>query len=137
MTGKILPSLVILAGLISTAHAELPPVYYDEARLKAQEAILIEVESVTTKEKEDGSVDVEVKAKVVAVERSKATLKKGAKIVIRYNNRDKLKEPVLEGPSAPVLTKGDFYPAFLKKVEGKEEFAPVALHMSFEMTPAS
>jgi hypothetical protein len=139
MMRNTMVTLAVLAAMATpTVRAEAPPEVYDEIRRKAQEALLIEVESVSTKTLKEGVTQVEVTARVVAVERTKAALEKGGKVTIRYETRDYSKGPVPPGPSqVPILKKGDFYPAFLNKEEGKTDFAPAADGMSFTMTPAA
>ncbi len=134
MTWKTLLSLALLAG---PAFAELPPGSYNALRAEADEALLIEVESVATKALKPGWTDVVVSARVVAVERSKAGTKKGEKVAIRYKSldRDKVEKPVLGASSVPILAKGEFYPAFLKKAEGEQGFEPAAYGSSFAMSP--
>ena len=134
---KFSPGIVALTlVLVPYARAELPPGSYDELRIKAQEALIIEVESVTTKEIKEGFAEVILEARIVAVERSKSRLKKGSKIMIRYESLDTVKVPVHPGPRPiPILKKGEFYPAFLDEKKGTREFEPAAAGESFHMTP--
>ena len=128
--------LALLVAGMSPARAELPPGSYDALRRDAEEALIIEVEAVHTKEVRAGMTNVMVEARVVAVERSRAGLKKHGKLTIRYESVDraKLATPMAGPRTLPVLRKGESYPAFLKDM-GKGEFEPAAYGESFAMTP--
>ena len=115
--------------------AELPPGSYDRLRREAQDAIIIEVESVTARELKAGWTDVTMTARVVYVERSKAVLKNGARITIRYESRDPNKVNFPGPRPIPILKKGETYPAFLNGNEGTKVFEPAAFGESFVMTP--
>ena len=132
MTWKPLVAIAILGGL-ATARADVSPEVYFKWRAEAQEAVIIEVESVSAKAMMGGVREVEVTARVVAAQRSKSGLKKGGKVVIRYENQDEVKEPPLGSSWAPMLKKGEFYPAFLNKAGAKAHFEPAAGGMSFEL----
>ncbi len=134
MKKSLVPILGLTLILAPFARAELPPGSYDALRLNAEEAVIIEVEAVKTKDGKVGQTEVIVEARVVAVERSKTHLKKGGKITIRYESIDKSKTPGSVGPrQIPILKKGDFYPAFLNEKE--KVFGPAAYGESFVMTP--
>ena len=141
MTWKAWGAVAILAGALglagSDARAELPPGSYDKLRAKAEEALIIEVDSVKTHEREPGWLDVVVTARVVRVERSKARLKKGGTVTVRYESLDrtKLKKPVIGPRAVPLLKKGEFYPAFLNVTKETKEYQPAAYGESFVMTP--
>jgi len=60
----------------ASAHAELPPGSYDNLRAKADEAVTMQVSSVTVNGRGTYK-DISITAKVLGVERSKAGLKKG------------------------------------------------------------
>ena len=139
MTAKSLIGLATLAAtfvlMLSSARAELPPGSYDALCKEAQDAIIIEVESVTAKKLKAGWTDVVLTARVVHVERSKAALKNGARITIRYESRDPTKVNIPGPRPVPVLKKGETYPAFLNGNEGTKVFEPAAFGESFIMTP--
>ena len=101
----------------------------------AQDAIIIEVESVTATELKAGWNDVVLKARVIAVERSKSALKRGSVITIRYESRDPTKVRISGPRPVPILKKGVIYPAFLNGNEGMRVFEPAAFGLSFVMTP--
>jgi hypothetical protein len=128
--------LVVLVAILavgSTAHAELPPGSYDTLRIEAQEALIIETASVTSRPLKDGRIEVMVTARVMAVERSKSGLKKGGTISIRYDTYNQGAAP--PGPrQLPVLKKGEFYPAFLN-ASGDRGFSPAAYGESFTLSP--
>lgn len=120
--------LMIFAVHTQTVFAELPPAAYREMQKQAPEYLEIKVISVKIVEVTDG-VNVEIKAQVTAVNRSKSQLTSGAAIQINYMHNTKL----LIGPSPiPILKKGKTYPAFLKAV-GKEVYGPAAMGRSFEV----
>src|SRR4051794_1516902 len=102
MDSKTWVSLAILAGTVgyaaSHARAELPPGSYDQLRIGAEEALILEVESVNTKDLRDYRMEVVLTARVLKVERSKAGLKKGGKVTIRYDRLDTTKGPPQPGP---------------------------------------
>jgi hypothetical protein len=139
MTAKALIGLATLVGafglMLSNVRAELPPGSYDKLRSEAQDAIIIEVESVTAKELKSGWTEVILKARVLAVERSKSALKRGSMITIRYQSRDPNKVKFVGPRPVPILEKGEIYPAFLNGNEGMRVFEPAAFGLSFVMTP--
>lgn len=124
-------AVALLSLAVQTAHAELPPGSYDALKAKAEEAVIITVESVTAANKAE-RIDVVVRAKVVAVERSKAGLKKDGVFTFHYSTPAEGKQ--MPGPRpVPLLKKGETYPAFLNGVNNG--FEPAAYGESFTMTP--
>jgi hypothetical protein len=121
--------------LLSTAWAELPPGSYDKLRAEAEDAIIIEVSSVTAKAINAGWTEVVVTAKVLSIERSARALKKGATVTIRYESRDPAKVKIPGPRPIPVLKPGEICPAFLNRNVGRGDFEPAAYGLSFVMTP--
>lgn len=127
-------TIVVLLLLAGPARAELPPGSYNALRVEAEEALIVEIETVSSKEGQNGRLDVVLTAKVIGVERTKTSLKKGGKITIRYRTLDPAKKQPFTGPrQLPVLKKGEVYPAFLNAKDGA--FEPAAYGESFLMTP--
>jgi hypothetical protein len=123
--------LAVLSVLCFTsmAHAALPPGSYDKLRIEAQEAVTIVVQSAKVVEA-GNSKHVTIEAKVLGVERSKAGLKKGDKITIKYS----VPSVAMPGPvPTPILEADGFYPAFLNK--SGSDYVPAAHGWSFKMTP--
>lgn len=121
--------LTLTLSLVAAASAELPPGSYDKLRKEAQEALIIEVTDVTTTLVAGGTNQVIVKAKVLAVERSTAGLKKGDSIRIQYETH-----PPMPGPKPiPLLKAEEILPAFLN-AKGRA-YEPAAHGWSFVMTP--
>jgi hypothetical protein len=126
-------TLLAFAALlfISTrVQAELPPGSYDTLRVEAPEALLIEVLGVK-KAAKGNATEVVAMARVLHVERTKAGLRPGAMVEIRYIH---LNTPIPGPRPVPLLAEKAIVPAFLKKGEGKD-FEPAAYGMSFVMTP--
>lgn len=131
MRTAIFASLLSAAVWAVAVHAELPPGSYDSLRAEAPEALIIEVVGVRSAPKPSNSTEVVARARVLHVERTKAGLKSGAMIEIRYTRPN----ASIPGPRPiPVLSEKSVSPAFLRKGEGKE-FEPAAYGMSFIMTP--
>lgn len=127
MTKKVLLLITVLAA---PAYAELPPGSYDTLRIEAQEALILQVESAKTQDR-GTRIAVVLTAKVLTVERSKAGLKKGGTITIRYET---IKGQAPPGPRPlSILKTGEVYPAFLNKAA--DGFEPAAYGESFKMTP--
>jgi hypothetical protein len=127
-------SLAIIANISTgVSRAELPPGTYDNLRIGATEALIVQVLSVKTqKESEAGVLRVTIKAKAIAVQRSKTGVKKGSEISIQYTHDSRN----IPGPrKIPVLTKGEIYPAFLSRSDNAKIYQPVAYGESFNMTP--
>jgi hypothetical protein len=124
----------IILGCVVVALAALPPGAIDQMRVDADEAIIIEVTSVTTEKRSPQEEIVKAEARVLAVERSKNKLVKGDTIRIEYpraiDNRP--------GPGWPdVLEKGAIVPAFLDKTSNADgkTYEAAAHGGSFTMTP--
>ena len=132
-------SIAVLAVAIAAAggaRAELPPGSYDELRVKADEAVILEVESVKAADLGRGRLEVTVAARVLAVERSKAGLKPGRRIATRYESPAASNVYKRQGPRpVPILKEHATCPAFLNARPGKPEWEPAALGESFAMTP--
>ena len=125
--------LVVWAVVLGTeTRAELPPGSYDKLRAEAQEALTVEVLSVETKELEVGKTEVVAEMKVTAVKRSKAELKRGDTLTVKYVHIDPTKLQGFAGPRpVPILKKGKTYPAFLNKNEDEATYEPAAYGESF------
>lgn len=120
-------------GIGARVRAELPPGSYDNLRLNAPEALVIEVMNVGRKLSTQNGTAVIVQAKVLTVERSKTGLKKGDLISIHYT---RMEQSGVVGPrQVPLLEKGGIYPAFLQKGTKGKIYAPAAYGDSFKMTP--
>lgn len=143
MIWKVTATTTLLAGtlgLVATgAHAELPPGSYDELRMEAEEALIIEVISGITRTLGAGEMEVVLKIKVLTAQRSKAGLKKDSQVTIRYVSFDQSKSSTFVPGAAPipVLKKGRVYPAFLNRAKNRRDFEPAAYGWSFLMTPES
>jgi hypothetical protein len=130
--------LVLLAAVVlcPLAQAELPPEAYRQMQAKAPEYLTIEVLSVQTQQSVEAQgvqIKVEVQAKVRTAQRSKAGVKEGQVITIRYGHMVYNQPP--PGPSqVPILKKETVCPAYLEK-KG-DQFAPAAGGYSFETVPA-
>jgi len=126
-------SLALLLSATSNLHAELPPGSYDRLRNQADEALIIQVESVQSQVR-DEKREVTLVAKVLKVERSRANLTKGNKLTIKY---EIFQGNAFAGPrQAKVLEQGEIYPAFLAgPAKTGEPFHLAAYGMSFTMTP--
>lgn len=124
-------ALLLAALVLSTCvRAELPPGSYDTLRAEAPEALLVEVLGVRRAVK-GNATEVLAVARVLHVERTRAGLKPGATVEIRYIHQNSN----VPGPRpVPLLAEKSIMPAFLKKGEGKD-FEPAAYGMSFVMTP--
>jgi hypothetical protein len=128
---------VVLAILAVPVRAELALRVYREMQKKAPEFLQIKVTGVkteTTKKEALTIVHVAVEAKVVKVERSETGLKKGDAIRIVYI-RTIRKRPIIGPSQVPLVTKGEEYPAFLKRRDGKT-YAPAAGGKTFRVMPA-
>ena len=124
--------LSLLVLLILPANAELAPKTYLSLQKAAPEVLQIQI--ATRKSSRLGFLNFtsdrkeRLEATVLAVTRSKSGLKKGDKIVIIYEHK-KLRGAA--GPSPiPKLTKGQKYPAWLKK-DAKGHYSPAARGYSF------
>jgi hypothetical protein len=126
----------IALPLIPPAQAEIPPGSYDKLRIGAEEALIIKV--VTVNRRLSGNREFTlrfVKAKVVAVQRSKQDLKPGTEISIVYETQNPNSN--MTGPrQLPILQEGRYYPAFLNISDNKKDYSPAAYGESFKMTPA-
>jgi hypothetical protein len=127
-------SWAIVSNLLTgIARAELPPGTYDDLRIGASEALIVQILSVKTKKgSEAGLLGVTVKAKAIAVQRSKTGVKKGSEISIQYTNDSR---NIPGAREIPVLKKGEIYPAFLSRSNNAKIYQPVAYGESFNMTP--
>lgn len=122
---------LLLTFAAPAAFAELPPDAYAEDQAQASEHLTIRARKVDTRAcKAPCRQPVKVEAEVVEVHQSKAGLKAGDRITITYeHNRP---PPGWVGPSpVPILKKGETYPAYLSKTDGKKAFAPAAGGYSF------
>lgn len=113
------------------ARAELPPEVYNNMRADAPEALIIQVTDVKQMPQAGGIV-VEIKARVLSVEKSGANVNVGDTITIRYT---RMATGIgFVGPRPiPILKKEQVYPAFLSKQEN--HFTPAARGGSFVMVP--
>ena len=130
---RVVGLLVLWAAVFGTeTRAELPPGSYDKLRAEAQEALTGEVLSVETKELEVGKTEVVAEMKVTAVKRSKADLKKGDTLTVKYVHIDSTKLKGFAGPRpVPILKKGETCTAFLNKKDDEETYEPAAYGESF------
>jgi hypothetical protein len=124
-----------------TVRAELPPSAYAQFKAEAPEILRIQVLEVKDEPGEaSDSMDnrnIQVKAKVLFVRRSKKGVKTGDSILISYQHSTP-KTPGWVGPApVPILKKGTVYRAYLSvKGTGKDAlFAPAARGQSFEVIP--
>jgi hypothetical protein len=129
----LLPFVFVVVAA-STVMGNPPPGFYNRWRRGADEALVIEVTSVKTNGS-DGSFLVDVRAKVLAVERSKSKLKPGSSIAIRHFYEDP-KVVRGTGPGSPqLLKKGQICPAFLNKSSDDNVYSAAASRETFCMTP--
>jgi hypothetical protein len=125
-------TLVNCLALIGDASAELPPSAYKEWQEKAREALVIKVQSVSTREtigEKWKEIEFTVKAEVQKVERSATKLAPGATIEIRYSQRH-YSQPIVGPSEVPALKEGQVCPAYLSG-DGKT-YSPAAGGYSFE-----
>ncbi len=117
------------------AQAEISPGSYDKLRIGAEEALTIEVLKVNRRLTSNRAfTPVTVKARVVAVERSKKGIKLGTEISIQYESRNP-NSPMAGPRRIAVLKEGAYYPAFLNISDDKKTYSPAAYGESFNMTP--
>jgi hypothetical protein len=124
----------LLLATAASSLGELPPYVYKEQQEKADEALVIKVQSVKTVEtkQSDGTqTAVEAVAVVAKVERTKSGLTQGDKIRILYSHRDR--NPPIAGPSeVPILSKNETYSAFLSRTGKNKDCVPAAGGHSFD-----
>jgi len=124
MLQRFLALCCCLIGFTSS-NAELPPGTYDQLRIDADEALVLQVTSVKIVTSENYK-NVTVQAKVLRVARSKSGLTKGDTVTLKYE----VSTIPFPGPRPiPILQKNVIYPAFLKKRGGN--FEPAAYGESF------
>lgn len=130
-----LAAAVLVVVAVEEGRAELPPGSYDKLRVDAAEALVIRLTEVQQRDV-GNEVVVTAKAEVLGVERSKAKLKPGDTIALKYSfvNRDRVKAFAGASPP-PVPAKGAVVPAFLNPNEGGKDYGPAAHGSSFTMTP--
>lgn len=129
--------LIVLAcgALGGSVYAELPPWVYKEQQQKAPEALVIKVQSVTTRkltEEERELIEFTVKAEVQRVERTASKLAPGATIEISYVQHH-YSRPIVGPSEVPALKDGQVCPAYLAR-DGKT-YAPAAGGFSFQTVP--
>ncbi len=81
---------------------------------------------------------VSVKAKVVAVQRSKQGIKPDTEILIQYESQKPttyLTGPWVGPRRIEILQQGRYYPAFLNIADDRKSYDPAAYGESFNMTP--
>lgn len=129
MRGCLLFCLLIAAA--SEAIAELPPSAYEAMQAKAPEHLQIQVLRVDIGPgKNDSSQDILIMATVDKVLRTASGLQPGDVVNITYTLVEK--QPGWVGPGqVPILAQGATHPAYLKKLDKPETYAPAAGAMSF------
>jgi hypothetical protein len=134
--------LLLTATLVSIAlphtapaQAEIPPGSYDKLRISAGEALIIKIEKVERRLSGNREfTTVLVKAKVVAVQRSKNGIKPGNNISIQYESRNP-NSTMTGARRIAILQEGNYYPAFLNINDDRKNYSPAAYGESFTMTP--
>jgi hypothetical protein len=133
MTPRLRLFLIPLCALLlDSSRAELPPSAYKQWQEKALEALVIKVQSVSTREttaEKWKQIEFTVKAEVQKVERSATKLAPGATIEIRYSQR-RYSQPIVGPSEVPALKEGQVCPAYLSG-NGKA-YSPAAGGYSFE-----
>ena len=127
-------ALFLLVACGTVGRAELPPYVYKEQQQQAPESLVIKVRSVKTRKTDEPHrtrVDVEVRAQVKQVVRSKTGLRAGDTILISYVH-SRHKEPIAGPSETPILKKGQTCPAYLSGGEKQKRYAPAAGGYSFE-----
>jgi hypothetical protein len=127
--------ILVYGALSSSVDAELPPWAYKEQQEKAPEALVIKVQSVTTRkitEEERELIEFTVKAEVQKVERTASQLAPGATIEISYTQPN-YSTPIVGPSEVPALKEGQVCPAYLAR-DGKT-YAPAAGGFSFHTVP--
>jgi hypothetical protein len=134
---SIATMIPIATPFIPPAQAEIPPDSYDKLRIGAEEALIIKVVAVDRRLSGNREFRlISVKAKVVAVQRSKKGLKPGSEISIVYESQNP--NSTMPGPRRiPILGEGAYYPAFLNISNDQKTYSPAAYGESFKMTPAN
>jgi hypothetical protein len=131
-------AIILLLVTAAVSLGELPPYVYKEQQEKADEALVVKVQSVETvdtKQPDETQTAVTVLARVEKVERTKFGLTEGDKIRILYTRRDR-KQP-MPGPSElPILSKDQTYPAFLNEDGKNKDYVPAAGGRSFDRMEA-
>ena len=126
----------------SIANAAIPVTYERALQSGSPEKLLIEAQSVQKKRNLTGSVDLEVKAKVIAVEKSATGLKEGDSLTIRYWIPDP-GMPLPAGAWPIEIEKGKTYTAYLgppsgayRRLDDKEKkiYFPAAVSGSFHVS---
>ena len=133
MSGVLL--MVALVCVVSTVSAELPPSAYKSRQEAAEEQLQIKVMKVQTRQTDQSrwiETEVEAKAQVTSVQRTKSRLRAGDQITIKYAHR-RYKE-FIAGPSeVPILREGETRPAFLNKGEQAKTYVPAAGGYTFTL----
>lgn len=125
--------LVLLAGVVPAAHAELPPGAYRKWQRESPEEVTIEVLSVkkcSTRLHDGVETSVVVTARVVDVERSASGLTRGKVVTIRYTHM-RHDQAIAGASQIPILTRGETRSAFLVKIE-RGTYRPCAGGYSFD-----
>ena len=131
---KICSPIILLLLAATASLGELPPYVYQEQQDKADEAIVIQVRSVTSIETElpnETESAVTVVARVEKVERTKAGLKAGDAIDIHYTRHER-KQPTAGPSELPILSKDQTYHAFLNQAGKNQGYVPAAGGHSFD-----
>jgi hypothetical protein len=133
-----IPIVILTRGVLAfapSARAEIPPGSYDKLRISAEEALVINVTTVNSRPASNREFTlVSVKARVVAVERSKQGLKSGTEISIQYESRHP-NSKMAGARRIEILRVGEYYPAFLNISDDRQNYSPAAYGESFKMTP--
>lgn len=121
--------------LTPSVRAELGPGSYDQLRFSAEEALIIRVVTVNTAPVSNRPFTrVSVKAKVVAVQRSKQGIKPDTEILIQYESLNP-NTPWTGPRRIEILQQGRYYPAFLNIANDRKSYESAAYGESFNMTP--
>jgi hypothetical protein len=133
-SSKHFAAIILLLLNAASSFGELPPYVYKEQQEKADEALVIKVQSVETvetKEPNEKQTAVTIVARVEKAERTKSGLKEGDNIRIFYTRRDR--KQLIAGPSElPILSKDKTYPAFLSQDGKNKDYVPAAGGRSFD-----
>jgi hypothetical protein len=127
---------LLVLSVTQSLQAELPPQAYANMQADAPEFVTIDVigvKAISTPQPDPQivKVDVVLTARVKSVTRSATNLKTGSIITIIYTHT---RRPPMPGASEiPIMGCGKSTPAFLKQIEGRREYRPVAGGYSFEV----
>lgn len=124
----------ILLLAFATGRAELSPDHYRRLQDEATEALVVKTDEIdvkTTLGKDGKQFEVQAKATVLSVIRSKAGRKPGEIIKINYSFIQTVVP--MPGPSKPtILEKGVTVRAYLNPVGNSDSLGPAAYGQSFQ-----